>query len=152
MSAISTSAWPRLVGNIRRTVTTLVTGSYADSYGAVILKRCARLLPDRFFPPGPLNGRLLDDHRHVGQRDRVVVFHHADVTVQADGVSEDLAVTLPGTRSADRDVVLGGQHGSVDADVAATTHRDDLAAQPELLGADLGGAAGWQAGLGREVP
>jgi len=54
MSAISTSDWPRLVGNIRRTVTTLVRGSYADSYEAVILDRWTRLLPDRFFPPGPL--------------------------------------------------------------------------------------------------
>src|SRR5205814_6328505 len=47
---------------------------------------------------------------------------------------------------------LWGQHGAVDADVAATTDRDDLAAEPELLGTDLGGAAGWQVGLGREVP
>src|SRR5438128_1599004 len=152
MSAISTSAWPRLAGNMRRTVTTLVRASYADSYGAVILNRWTRLLPDRFFRPGPVNGQLLDQHRHVGERNRVVVFHYADVTVQADGIGENLPVALPGTRSADRHVVLGGQHGSVDADVAATTDRDDLAAEPQFLGADLRGAACWQAGLGREVP
>src|SRR2546427_12641565 len=91
MSAISTSAWPRLVGNIRRTVTTLVTGSYADSYGAVILNRSTRLLPDRAFWHGPVNGRLVDDDGRVRQRQRVVALIDRHAAVQAERVGKQLS-------------------------------------------------------------
>src|SRR6266851_8993205 len=91
--AVSTSAWPaRAFRNPHAlsTATTLVTSSYAESYGAAGLNSCVRLLPDRFTSDGLVTG-LLGQALHVGEVSGIEDLVHGPVTAQGQRPGHDLA-------------------------------------------------------------